>query len=68
MVQLLHHRLHLNTAGCFCGHDITPELQALIDRSGISEGLLVAVGQHTITALALNKSEQRLLAGQRNDI
>ncbi|MCP9824571.1 secondary thiamine-phosphate synthase enzyme YjbQ [Synechococcus sp. EJ6-Ellesmere] len=62
MAQLLHHRLHLQTAGSFCCHDITPELQALIDRSGISDGLLVAVGQHTTTALALNENEQRLLA------
>ena len=62
MAQLLHHRLHLQTAGSFCCHDITPELQTLIDRSGISDGLLVAVGQHTTTALALNENEQRLLS------
>ena len=62
MTQLLHHRLPLQTAGSFCCHDITPELQALIDRSGIGDGLLVAVGQHTTTALALNENEQRLLA------
>jgi hypothetical protein len=35
MPRLLHHRLALQTAGSFCCHDITPELQAQIDRSGI---------------------------------
>ena len=62
MAQHLHHRLHLQTAGSFCCHDITTDLQALIDRSGISDGLLVATGQHTTTALALNENEERLLA------
>ena len=61
MVQLMHHRLDLQTVGSFSCHDITTDLQALIDRSGISDGLLVAVGQHTTTALALNENEERLL-------
>jgi secondary thiamine-phosphate synthase enzyme len=62
MAPLLHHRLELQTAGSFCCHDITPELQAQIDRSGIRDGLLVAVGQHTTTALAINENEERLLS------
>ena len=61
MVQLMHHRLDLQTVGSFSCHDITTDLQALIDRSWISDGLLVAVGQHTTTALALNENEERLL-------
>lgn len=62
MTQLLHHRLQLQTAASFCCHDLTAELQGLIDRAGITDGLLVAVGQHTTTALALNENEERLLA------
>ncbi len=62
MTPLLHHRLELQTAGSFCCHDITPELQDQIDRSGIRDGLLVAVGQHTTTALALNENEERLFS------
>ena len=62
MAPLLHHRLELQTAGSFCCHDITPDLQAKIDRSGIRDGLLVAVGQHTTTALALNENEERLFS------
>lgn len=62
MTQLLHHSLQLQTAASFCCHDITADLQGLIDRAGIIDGLLVAVGQHTTTALALNENEARLLA------
>jgi secondary thiamine-phosphate synthase enzyme len=62
MARLLHHRLELQTTGSFCCHDITPELQAQIDRSCIRDGLLVAVGQHTTTALALNENEERLIS------
>ncbi|MDM7951991.1 MAG: secondary thiamine-phosphate synthase enzyme YjbQ [Cyanobium sp. CZS 25K] len=58
----MHQRLQLQTLGSFSCHDITTDLQALIDRSGISDGLLVAVGQHTTTGLTLNENEERLLA------
>lgn len=62
IMHLLHHRLQLQTEPSFGCHDITAELQGLIDRAGIIDGLLVAVGQHTTTALALNENEERLLA------
>ena len=62
IMHLLHHRLQLQTEASFGCHDITAELQGLIDRAGIIDGLLVAVGQHTTTALALNENEERLLA------
>lgn len=54
-------RLTLQTDRSFGCHDITAALQALIDRSGVRQGLLVAVGQHTTTALVLNENEERLL-------
>ena len=57
-----HHRLQVDTAGSFRCHDITAELQGFIDRSGIRDGLLVAAGQHTTTALVVNEAEERLLA------
>ena len=57
-----HHRLRLDTAGSFRCHDLTPQLEGLISAEGVSEGLLVAVGQHTTTALVLNENEERLLA------
>ena len=54
-------RLQIETGGSFHCHAITAELQALVERSGVRQGLLVAVGQHTTTALVLNENEERLL-------
>ena len=55
-------RLQIDTGGSFHCHAITEDLQALVERSGVRQGLLVAVGQHTTTALVLNENEQRLLS------
>jgi len=55
------HRLQIETGGSFHCHSITADLQALVERSGVRQGLLVAVGQHTTTALVLNENEERLL-------
>jgi secondary thiamine-phosphate synthase enzyme len=54
-------RLQIETGGSFHCHGITADLQALVERSGVRQGLLVAVGQHTTTALVLNENEERLL-------
>lgn len=54
--------LTLATTATFRCHDITAELQALVDQAGLTDGLLVAVGQHTTTALVINEHEERLLA------
>lgn len=62
MNLLLSERLTITTTGGFGCHDITPRLEALLQRSGVCEGLLVAAGQHTTTALVVNENEQRLLA------
>ncbi|MFY8147796.1 MAG: secondary thiamine-phosphate synthase enzyme YjbQ [Prochlorococcaceae cyanobacterium] len=62
MATLLTHRLRIATDGPFRCHDITAELQALVDQAGLREGLLVAAGQHTTTALVVNENEVRLLA------
>lgn len=62
MATLLTDRLRVATAGPFRCHDITAELQALVERAGLREGLVVAAGQHTTTALVVNENESRLLA------
>jgi secondary thiamine-phosphate synthase enzyme len=54
-------RLQIETGGSFHCHAITADLQALVERSGVWQGLLVAVGQHTTTALVLNENEELLL-------
>jgi secondary thiamine-phosphate synthase enzyme len=62
MVVQLTTRLTVATGGSFRCHDITGELQDLVDRAGLRDGLLVAAGQHTTTALVVNENEPRLLA------
>lgn len=62
MAVLLTHTLELATGGSFRCHDITADLQALVQQMGLQDGLLVAAGQHTTTALVVNESEERLLA------
>jgi len=62
MAVLLTHTLQLETGGSFRCHDISAELQQLVEETGLGDGLLVAAGQHTTTALVVNENEQRLLA------
>jgi len=62
MAPLLTHRLSLATGSGITCHNITTELQALVQTAGLREGLLVAAGQHTTTALVVNEAEERLLA------
>ena len=62
MAPLLTHRLVLPTGSGISCHDITAPLQALVEEAGLREGLLVAAGQHTTTALVVNEAEERLLA------
>lgn len=62
MAVRLTHTLSVGTSGSFRCHDITSELQALVDQAGLADGLLVAAGQHTTTALVVNENEERLLA------
>jgi secondary thiamine-phosphate synthase enzyme len=62
MATLLSHRLSLETGGPFRCHDITAELQALVERAGLIDGMLLAAGQHTTTALVVNENEPRLHA------
>jgi secondary thiamine-phosphate synthase enzyme len=62
MAVLLTHTLQVATGGSFRCHDISDDLQDLVNQAGLVDGLLVAAGQHTTTALVVNENEQRLLA------
>ncbi len=62
MKPLCHHRIKLSTSASFGCHDITAIINSLIHDSGVREGLVVAVGQHTTTALVINEAEERLIA------
>ena len=62
MVTFHSTRLERTTTASFSCHDISADLQAFVDGTGIRNGLLVAAGQHTTTALVVNEAEDRLLA------
>ena len=51
----------VNTAGPISFHAITSQVQELVAISKLQNGLLVAAGQHTTTALIVNEMEERLL-------
>ena len=61
MVTFHSTRLERTTTASFSCHDISADLQAFVDATGIRNGLLVAAGQHTTTALVVNEAEDRLL-------
>lgn len=61
MVTFHSTRLERTTTASFSCHDISADLQAFVDGTGIRNGLLVAAGQHTTTALVVNEAEDRLL-------
>ena len=62
MVTFHSSRLERTTTARFSCHDISAELQAFVEATGVRNGLLVAAGQHTTTALVVNEAEERLLA------
>ena len=62
MVTFHSTRLEWSTKASFSCQDISADLQAFVDAMGIHDGLLVAAGQHTTTALVVNEGEDRLLA------
>ena len=56
-----HHFLTLTTGKDIALHDITEQVQALIDDSGVRNGFVIITSQHTTTALTINENEPRLL-------
>lgn len=47
-------------------HDITPDIRAAIDKSGIANGFVTVTSQHTTTAIVINEHEARLLDDVKN--
>ena len=58
----MHFTLSLATEAAVACYDITAELNAFLEATGLQEGVLVAVAQHTTTALVVNEAEERLMA------
>lgn len=61
MVTFHSTRLERTTTANISCDNISADLQAFVDATGIRNGLLVAAGQHTTTALVVNEAEERLL-------
>jgi secondary thiamine-phosphate synthase enzyme len=58
----MHFTIDLTTEAAVACYDLTAELNAHLAASGLQEGVLVAVAQHTTTALVINEAEERLMA------
>ena len=55
-----HQQLQLTTGADISLHDITADIRACVDKSGIRTGFVIVTSQHTTTALAINEHEARL--------
>lgn len=60
-MKIQHKQLTFDTGEGVDILNITTQLQAFIDDSGVSNGLLIVNSRHTTTALAVNEYESRLL-------
>ena len=60
------HFFKISTEESFSFHSITDQLQSFIRAENVKEGLLVASGKHTTTALIVNEMEERLLIDIKN--
>ncbi|MEO1401787.1 MAG: secondary thiamine-phosphate synthase enzyme YjbQ [Cyanobacteria bacterium J06635_1] len=60
-MKILSHTLKITTQDSISIHNITDEIQTLIDQSAITEGQAIVFSCHTTTALAINEYEERLL-------
>ncbi|MDH5327972.1 MAG: secondary thiamine-phosphate synthase enzyme YjbQ [Gammaproteobacteria bacterium] len=53
--------IELNTGQGITLHDILPQINTEISRSGIRNGFVTVTSQHTTTAICINEFEARLL-------
>lgn len=56
-----HYQLQLTTGADIALHDITGQIRACVDESGIRSGFVIVSSRHTTTALAINENEARLV-------
>ncbi|MBC7110321.1 MAG: YjbQ family protein, partial [Archaeoglobi archaeon] len=60
--------LRINTEKRIQIIDITPEVQKVVEDSGIESGICLVHSLHTTTALILNENEPRLIEDLRNHL
>ena len=53
--------IELETGEGISLHDITPDIEAAVARSGINNGFVTVTSQHTTTAIVINENEARLI-------
>ena len=59
-MKIVHHRLLLATATPIQVIDITPQVQALFETTGIRDGILTLISPHTTAHVNLNEREDNL--------
>ncbi|HLO86681.1 MAG TPA: secondary thiamine-phosphate synthase enzyme YjbQ [Nostocaceae cyanobacterium] len=60
-MAIIHKFIEISTQAGINIHNITPQIQELIDATGIKNGQVIVFSRHTTTALAINENEVRLL-------
>ncbi len=60
MMQISHHLIQVATDPGIQIYDITPQIQALVQSTGLQQGQAIAFSRHTTVALAINEYEPRL--------
>lgn len=60
-MTIANHTIEIETAAGIEIYDITPQIEALIAKTGIENGHALVFSRHTTTALAINEFESRLL-------
>lgn len=60
-MKTAHQHIVIATQNNFQIIDVTAKIQAFVDNSGVSNGLVAITSQHTTTAISVNENEARLL-------
>ncbi|HWQ35803.1 MAG TPA: secondary thiamine-phosphate synthase enzyme YjbQ [Blastocatellia bacterium] len=68
LFQTIHHLIRLETQECLEFIDLTDEIIALVQSSGISHGMVNVQTQHTTAAIIVNEDEPLLLEDLRRTL
>lgn len=58
---IVHQLLELPTDSGIAIYNVTPQIQALVNQTGVQNGQVLVFSRHTTTALTINEDEPRLL-------
>ena len=60
-MEIIYHRINVNTDPGINIYNLTPQVKELLTESNIQDGQALVFSRHTTTALAINEYEERLL-------